>query len=73
MQQKYRKDIVSVNQKGYLQFTWNKLALWYEFGDTVPGTHRYYQFLVSIHEISYERVGDEKEFAGIFTFTKATN
>ena len=52
----------------------NKLACQYEHGETVPGTCSYHQFCpVSVDEIGYKRVRDDKDLAGTFTLSKAVN
>ena len=48
----------------------DKLACQYEHGEAVPGTHSYLQFYpVSVDEIGYKRVRDDKDLAGTFTFS----
>ena len=50
----------------------DKLARWYEHGETVPGTPGYFQFCpVSLDKISYKWVSDDNDLAG--TLSKAVN
>ena len=50
----------------------DKLACQYEHGETVPGTHSYQQFCpVSIDEIGYKWIRNDKDLADTFTFSKA--
>ena len=52
----------------------NKLACQYEHRETVPGTCSYNQFCpVSVDEVGYKRLKDDKDLTGTFTFSKAVN
>ena len=52
----------------------NKLACQYEHRETVPGTRSYNQFCpVSVDEVGYKRLKDDKDLTGTFTFSKAVN
>ena len=52
----------------------DKLPCQYEHGETVSNTHSYHQFCpVSVDEIGYKRVRDDKDLAGTFTFSKTVN
>ena len=64
----------SLIERDTLNLLWDKLACYYEHGETVPGTFCYIQLCtVSVDEISYKRASDDNDLAVTFTFNKAAN
>ena len=57
-----------------MNLLWDKLVCQYEHGKTVPGTRSYHQLCpVSVDQIGYKQISDDKDLAGTFTLSMAVN
>ena len=57
-----------------MNLLWDKLACQYKNEKTVPGTRSYHQLCpVSVDQIGYKQISDDKDLAGTFTLSMAVN